>query len=608
MDHLYQTVCQILALIFSWFGAKQGCRQLVHVSHRLLFAAVSICVLFAGCWTSKDRRTQSLLESGRGEYQARRFDQAEEKFRQVAREQPKNAEAHYWLGMALRRRGQSQNAMTELYQAYVLKPDLSDSLMQLAQLMVRSNDLQNVQWSGDHARRLLRNSNDPLIRADAFYVLGIGALRRNDLNGARQNFDLALEQNANHIGALSLSALEQADRGDVAGGEARLTSAITRDPRSANLISALAEFYRMAGKPAEAEALWRRVLVLDPSDAAARVNLVDLLSSDGREQEAEEMAQALGQLGGKVYRHWHALLLFRNGQTGKAAQELQQISSTDPQDELARLRYIAALIALERLPKAAALISSGPFGSARKGDVLLLRAQLLVKQKNLPAATSAAEEAMRFDAASGWPHLLMAQITELESNHSRSAYELGEALRLEPAFLPARLALIRRSIANQDLDAALGILDTPPENHRSSYPMLQQRVWTLLSKGYWSQASKVLEGISTVERSPEVLAQRALLESATKNPAAARARSAELLRLLESHDALLQVSTLLSDRNASNEQIRAVAAKLGSQPVCPSYGSQWLELPRGLMRSALDPERLLALQSFGVWEPMIDEF
>src|SRR5262249_52917935 len=157
-------------------------------------------------------------------------------------------------------------AMAELYRAHLAQNNYSDSQLLLAQLMVRSGDIKNVMWSADHARMILAKRTDPASRSEAYFVLGLGKLRLNDAQSAGDSFRDALREDPGHVGALSLLALQDAERGNVDAGEQLLRGAAARDPKSVALASALAEYCRMARKPTEAEAEWRRVIALDPAN------------------------------------------------------------------------------------------------------------------------------------------------------------------------------------------------------------------------------------------------------------------------------------------------------------------------------------------------------
>jgi len=572
-----------------------------------IFLAATLTVTAACNWSQHSGAAfKSLIERGKADYAAHRYSDAEREFRDAVQVHPKSPEAHYWLGLALRDVGRRDEAMGEFYRAHQLRNGYSDSVVLLAQLMVRSNDVQNVRWSADHANWVLNKKTDPGMRADAYYILGLGQLRFNNPQGAADNFNQALRENPNHVGALCLLALLDADNGNIDGGEQRLKAAVARVPGSSLLASALAEYCRMAKKPAEAETQWRRVITLDPTNIPARVNLVDLLCSLGREDESEELAHSLAQQPDSRYWQWHALLMLRKGRTDDAIAELKQIAARNPGDDAARLRLAAAMISANRATEALVVLRNADDKNGRTVGDILMRAQVAVSQNDAKKAAELVTEAAAFDPASGQPHFFAARLPENAANPFRTNYELGESLRLESTLLPARLSLVRRQLADRDIVSALGVLDACPKRQCSSYPVLLQRSWLMLAKGDWAQAEAQIAGLVALEKTPEIVTQQAILQAGIRRPVSGQTTAAALLRISQSGAENPGLAKLVGTRLSSPEEVRAVAVNFGAQPAWESYHRDLLELPRGLMRSALDPEGLLALRTFGTWEPMID--
>ena len=577
------------------------------VSGLILVTAMLASTLSCSLFRDSDAAAKSLLERGKADRDARRYSDAATEFRDVVRLQPNKPEGHYWLGITLRDMGQRDEAMAELYRAHLLQNNYSDSVLLLAQMMVRSDDIQNVKWSADFAHGIIARRTDPASRSEAYYILGLGKLRLNDAQSAADNFREAVREDPGHVGALSLLALQDAERGNVDAGEQLLRVAAARDPKSVALASALAEYCRMARKPTEAEAEWRRVIALDPANVAAHINLVDLLCSLGRTDESEELAKFLAQQPDSRYWQWHALLLLRKGQTDAAIAELHEISRRAPRDPIARLRLVAALVSANRPQEAQALMDEAERNGDHTLDGMLMQAQLALIRNDPRAADAFVAKAARFDPASGQPHLMAAKLPENANNPFRIKYELGESLRLEPTLLSARLALARFHLSLRDGVNALAVLNESPEGQRSTYRLLLLRSWTLLATGEWIKASSATEALAAMERSPELLAQQAVLEAALRNSPKVQATLTELTRVSQSSSAATRVSKLLGGRAPSPEELRTVAMDLSSQTSWESYHADLLELPRGLLRSVLDPEGLLPLRTFGAGEPMIHE-
>jgi hypothetical protein len=239
------------------------------------------------------------------------------------------------------------------------------------------------------------------------------------------------------------------------------------------------------------------------------------------------------------------------------------------------------------------------------GDILM-RAQIALFESDVNKATELVSEATSFDPASGQPHFFAARLPENTTNPFRTNYELGESLRLEPGFLPARLALVRRRLAERDIVSALGVLDACPRNQCQTYPVLLQRSWLMLARGEWTQAEPQIAGIAALEISPEITAQQLVMQAGMRRPAGGQTTAAELLRISQSSQEHAGLAKLVAARTTSPDEVREVAISVGSQPIWETYRRDLLELPRGLLRSALDPEGLLTLRTFGKWEPMID--
>jgi len=123
--------------------------------------------------------------------------------------------------------------------------------------------------------------------------------------------------------ARSLAAEDNPEAQKVA--ESFLAAAVERNPKSIAAVASLAMLVQHMGRAAEAAALNRKVLDLDPNNIIALNNLAWILcEQDGQYQEALELADR----GLKVAPHYvdvletRAVVLYRLGQFDKAAEEL----------------------------------------------------------------------------------------------------------------------------------------------------------------------------------------------------------------------------------------------------------------------------------------------
>ncbi|MEQ1861390.1 MAG: tetratricopeptide repeat protein [Chthoniobacteraceae bacterium] len=82
-----------------------------------------------------------------------------------------------------------------------------------------------------------------------------------------------------------------ARRGDFAGARQQLAAIGTGGPLDARTSAKLADLHQRSDQPADAEAAWRRVLAIEPGNAAARLSLATLLDSMERTPEAIELLE-----------------------------------------------------------------------------------------------------------------------------------------------------------------------------------------------------------------------------------------------------------------------------------------------------------------------------
>ena len=93
------------------------------MSRRLLFALFVCCAGFL--------RAEPAGESALALYKAKRYPEARAAFEQIAARDPRNAPAHYYLGLLAQRRSDDDEAIRQLEQATALDPQKSDYFMDL---------------------------------------------------------------------------------------------------------------------------------------------------------------------------------------------------------------------------------------------------------------------------------------------------------------------------------------------------------------------------------------------------------------------------------------------------------------------------------------------
>lgn len=112
-----------------------------------------------------------------------------------------------------------------------------------------------------------------------------------------------------------------------------------------------------ARKPAEAEAIYRRLLAKDAENALARVGLARALAAGGKAEEAEKELETVppgGEAGAEAEQLRASLFLKRSGGATGDEAALRQRVAADPENAEARFELGKALAAAGRHPEALA--------------------------------------------------------------------------------------------------------------------------------------------------------------------------------------------------------------------------------------------------------------
>src|SRR5262249_49367919 len=127
-------------------------------------------------------------------------------------------------------------------------------------------------------------------------------------------------------------------------------------------------------------------------------------------------------------------------------------------------------------------------------------------------------------------HYLLAKAHQIRRAHLAQRQELSEAVRLDPSLLRARIELCQLLLSAQAPAAALPLMNETPPQQRSSAAYLLERNWAVLATGDLAEAQRGVSQGLALGRTPDFLLQDALVKTARKDYAGARASQEEALR------------------------------------------------------------------------------
>ena len=483
-------------------------------------ASLFLCSLVNCGWGPKAESAEQALTHGREFVKTGDYVKAIDKLRIATQTHPTAEvakEAHYWLGYAFEQQHDLPSAQAE-YSVVALEDDhFYDVRLRLAKIMVRALNPLEAMWGGQWIEREVAETHDHA-SADAYYVLGVRAVRQGHGDEAQKYFERALSIEPGHLvatKALTIAALLQGDRNAA-------EKALLALPKSAKNAELTGEFYRLTGDLANAEHWFREALQQDQNLSVASVNFADTQWMMGKRQEALDVLSAVYQSGMSPFEHLHAIAALANGDSDRALSELTTLAKRPKYNADAESRLIAALIAAKRpdgaTSAATARLSAAPTDPRAGIDRISV---LLSGPCDLTAVAHDLDSIRKLGVNSGLFHYMAGGLAVRRGPDFdlEAVGEFNESVSVDPNFWPARMnwarAVIRQKEDNdvdesgkprkrnpdapawkEKLPLAIEHVDEGPLDERRRPSAVLQRVWLFLSSGQKLEAMRLLQSAS----------------------------------------------------------------------------------------------------------------
>lgn len=493
------------------------------------FRSVLLCAaLLAACSKTPQQKEAKLLETGRKHLQNQDFASAILDFRSASQVMPNDAEPHYQLGLAELDFGYAQQAANEFRRAVELNPKHIGAQLKVAQLMAANRNPDIVREAEKKAQAILAvEPGNP----DALEALASAELRLSeDPSEAVEHLEEALERVPQHLSSATTLAMTKLRNNDMAGAEEVLLKSTAAAPRSPEHAVALARFYLLVQKPAEAERQFQRALEIDPSYGPALTALGALLYQAGKTEEAGRIYERASRLPGVQYRSLHAIFLLQTGKSDAAIAEFTQRYRADLNDREARGRLISAYLKLHRLSEAENVLTEAIKRNSHDAEARLQRGDLFLAAGKYQEAGNDLTEALRYQADSPAAHLAMSKLHQVRGETDQQIQELTEAVRLAPGMLSARLQLAHVLTFKHSPNTAIQVLDRAPEKDQQNLSLIAERNSALFALGDFAGMRKNLDSGLAVSRDPQLLLQDGLLRLKMNDYKGSRASLEELLQ------------------------------------------------------------------------------
>jgi Flp pilus assembly protein TadD len=207
-------------------------------------------------------------------------DQAAASYRQALGLQADRAEAHNNLGQVLLLQGRLDDALASLEQALLLRPDYAEAHHNRGAVLRRQGKLAEAAASLHEAIRLRPNF------AEAHVELGRTLAEQGEADEAQAWFRQALQLQPNRADAHNHLGLLFLEHRQFDPARACFEQALRCDPADADAHNNLGVVLREQGRLDEAAASFHRALALQPDHAGAHNNLGRVCEDRGRFEEA----------------------------------------------------------------------------------------------------------------------------------------------------------------------------------------------------------------------------------------------------------------------------------------------------------------------------------
>jgi tetratricopeptide (TPR) repeat protein len=471
------------------------------------------------------------------------------------------AQNYYERGMALIAKGDDLNARLELQNAVKYKADKLEVWRALAGIDERTKaqalflDLQRIveldptdldsrlklvriMLAGGAAEAALKTldvakeGNTP--NADLHALKAAILARTNDPAGALKEAQRAMEIDANNVDAVGYVAARKASEGD-ADGALKLLDALRPEPKDQTRIAVEEiQILLRKGDLQKAEPLLRKIIALDPKQAAYRNQLIQVLMAQRRFDEAEKEFRARTaadpadskagldlvrflnavkgpeaaraeldariKADGDVFDYQIALaqLEVAQGKAGDATEFLQTVakSATTPaRKAVAQLNIAEIFVGKGNRAAAESLISEILTADRRNAGALRLRASIKIDKGEIDGAIADLREALNDQPKSTDLLMLLAVAYERGGKPELAERQYADAFKnsdLDPGVALRYVAFLQRK---GDLTHAEDVLVEVAGRHPGNVQILSSLAQIRLSRKNWTGALALADAI-----------------------------------------------------------------------------------------------------------------
>lgn len=378
------------------------------------------------------RHLEALMNKAALQSLQRQHAEALQTYQQIVALAPFAYQAHLAIARLLMAKQDLTAADRSIQAAERVAPQSSQVKSARALLEIRRGNF-------DRAQQVL---NEVLkVRSDhpsTLLLHAIASLAQGHYEQSRRSAERLLALQPGNVTAAKVLAETYLKTGDSKRGIELLSPLLVRYPEDAGMLTLLGEAYMQQRNYAQALQLLEKAAALKPEDPAYRIRLASGLLAAGREESALEDLQ----------------------QIAADSQQVTQADLTLIDLQIKKRDFDAALSSIDRLEKKQ---PDNPVAAYLRGIALL-------GKKNVPAARTALEKALKLDSGLIQAAAMLASLDFMDNKPEAARKRYEAVLAKEPKHLPAMIALAELSAAQGREQEARQWLERAAQAHPRAIP------------------------------------------------------------------------------------------------------------------------------------------